>query len=510
MDLFAREVPSMKSSGLCIIVFEILFGFACSRSGLNGSQARPDGSPAQEQDALGAATGGAVETDASGTGGSIASGGMRSAGGAAGTSSNSTTEVIPGPGGIPATVGATAGSGGRGGTLGSAGGSPAICLGSTPIGCAPYAPEACGDGINNQSGIEECDDGNVLPGDGCNGNCRVEPHWACPRAGPCTSMVFCGDGIVGPGEECDDGNAHSGDGCSSVCTLEDFCPLPGQPMLACLRPTVCGNGHLDPGELCDDGNWVDGDGCSSDCKTIRPGCTCIPGRPCTCVVFICGNSKIEGAEQCDDGNTIAGDGCSPTCQLEPGYPCPASYPDCIPVCGDGKAQPQFGEECDDGASNLTTTDPAAAYDRCLANCKRSAHCGDGIVNGPEQCDGWANSGSHLTCNPDCRFTPGCGDGILQLPEQCDDGPLYNTGDYAGCTPRCTLAPHCGDGIKNGPEECDDGILDGSYGGCTPQCKLGPHCGDGIVNGPEQCDHGSTNGKDGCCTAQCKYVICEQR
>ena len=87
-----------------------------------------------------------------------------------------------------------------------------VCNSTSTAGCKAQAPEGCGDGINNQGGIEECDDGNVLPGDGCNGNCKVEPNWTCPKAGPCTRKIICGDSVIGAGEVCDDGNTKDGDG----------------------------------------------------------------------------------------------------------------------------------------------------------------------------------------------------------------------------------------------------------------------------------------------------------
>ncbi len=59
----------------------------------------------------------------------------------------------------------------------------------------------------------------------------------------------CGNGVVEAGEQCDDGNLVAGDGCSASCRLE-----------------VCGNGIRDAGEQCDDGNTVSGDGCSSGCR----------------------------------------------------------------------------------------------------------------------------------------------------------------------------------------------------------------------------------------------------
>jgi len=72
-------------------------------------------------------------------------------------------------------------------------------------------PAACGDGI--QSGVEECDDGNTVAGDGCDATCLSESS-------------FCGDGTIDPGEACDDANTVAGDGCSENCTVEiaGVCP----------------------------------------------------------------------------------------------------------------------------------------------------------------------------------------------------------------------------------------------------------------------------------------------
>lgn len=68
----------------------------------------------------------------------------------------------------------------------------------------------CGDGAINQPS-EECDDGNLVNGDGCSADCKLEV----PPA--------CGNGVVEIGEECDDGNLVNGDGCSSTCELEVVC-----------------------------------------------------------------------------------------------------------------------------------------------------------------------------------------------------------------------------------------------------------------------------------------------
>ncbi len=112
------------------------------------------------------------------------------------------------------------------------------------IGAFEASEGPCGNGIFNLG--EECDDGNVTAGDGCNASCQ------------CDSM--CGDGQLNPnaqcGEECDDGNNIDGDGCNSDCGME-----------------FCGDGVVNdaPNEQCDDGNNVGRDGCSSTCQVEPPG-----------------------------------------------------------------------------------------------------------------------------------------------------------------------------------------------------------------------------------------------
>jgi fibro-slime domain-containing protein len=76
-------------------------------------------------------------------------------------------------------------------------------------GCAPGCklPATCGDGIINAVFGEECDDGT---NDGSYGGCTAS----------CQSADRCGDGTTQPPEQCDDGNLLSGDGCSGGCTNE--------------------------------------------------------------------------------------------------------------------------------------------------------------------------------------------------------------------------------------------------------------------------------------------------
>jgi len=415
-------------------------------------------------------------------------------------------------GGTPGGAGTNGGPGGaKGGTGGtfvistsvptSTGGTSGLtCSGTSTAGCKATTPPACGDGINNQPG-EECDDGNALPGDGCNGVCKVEPNWTCPpdiRSGPCTKKVVCGDGQIGPGEVCDDGNTLDGDGCNSTCTVQDpayRCDPPGQ---ACVRVSQCGNKRVEPGEQCDDGNtdsgdgcsgscqlesgWVcpipgqpckpaprcgdgivqasmgevcddgnsaDGDGCSADCMIKGAGCACTPGQLCKCPTVKCGDGILEGGEQCDDGNITSGDGCSSACKIETGFQCRLPGKPCTPKCGDGIVS--SNEECDDG--NTTSGDG------CSATCK---------IEIGSQCSGAPSKCTSTTC----------GDGKKEGAEGCDDG---NTTPFDGCSEDCQIEPSCtagsgctskcGDGIVL-DEACDDGNA-ASGDGCSKDCKVEP-------------------------------------
>jgi cysteine-rich repeat protein len=123
---------------------------------------------------------------------------------------------------------------------------------------------------------EGCDDGNQNSLDGCSSDCLVEPGWVCgadalkPVMRTSVCVGFCGDGIKVSGEECDDNNILNGDGCTEACEIE--------PGFACLDTsecyTVCGDGVVYGKESCDDANTVNGDGCSDDC-VIEHGYQCI-------------------------------------------------------------------------------------------------------------------------------------------------------------------------------------------------------------------------------------------
>lgn len=117
---------------------------------------------------------------------------------------------------------------------------------------------------------------------------------------------------------------------------------------------------------------------------------------------LCGNGELDAGEACDSGEGSA----------QCNYDCTAAR------CGDGVLNPFAGEQCDGGLG-------------CSSSCTLS--CGNGVIEGLEQCDG---GGESAACNLDCTLTR-CGDEITNLTagEQCDDGGLRE-GD--GCSAQCRI------------------------------------------------------------------------
>jgi cysteine-rich repeat protein len=127
-----------------------------------------------------------------------------------------------------------------------------------------------------------------------------------------------------------------------------------------------------------------------------------------------------------------------------------------------------------------------------------AVCGDGVVEGDEQCDD-ANEVADDGCAPGCAL-PQCGDGLLSAGEACDDA---NLSDDDACTHLCAV-PSCGDGIVSPGEQCDDGNVD-PLDACD-DCVVA-RCGDGVLQGKvEACDDGNLDPHDGC-SAICRVNSC---
>ncbi|MGK0358273.1 MAG: cysteine-rich repeat protein [Bradymonadia bacterium] len=391
--------------------------------------------------------------------------------------------------------------------------------------CTVPPPVLCGDGMVQEDNGEECDDGNVDAGDGCDDRCQREE--------------VCGDGLIDGLEECDDGNIDPADGCDALCQ----------------REPVCGDTFVDAPEQCDDGNADAGDGCSDVCLFESE----------------CGDGILEGLEQCDVGPDVDGDGCDAQCNVEqpdaldiadrgetisiegaleegdltwnrPSAGCGFASPDRVYdfyrvtnntgadqritvtgawgadsylhifrdpfnpadpggcVIGNDDFNGFLGSQVRDVeiADGETLVIVASSYD---ANAFTGPYtlevltqpvCGDGAVNGDEACDD-GNLDNGDGCNDACQVEAVCGDGERGLGEECDDGNL-DAGD--GCDAVCAIERICGNGLTTNDEECDDGNLDNGDG-CDESCDIEPFCGDGDVDDGEECDDGNVDAGDGC-------------
>ena len=197
----------------------------------------------------------------------------------------------------------------------------------------------CGNHV--QEGSEECDDGNIKDGDGCNSLCLKENTEMKP---------VCGNGKTEEGEQCGEpglSNCAQGKNCEScVCVTS--------------HAAICGNGQVESGEECGEAGLECQAGlrCSNcqcvsgerQCDQIQcpegehlntDTCACVPdgaSPPRPVPRETCGNGTVEESENCGEPG-LSGCQSEENCidcecvPIECGYvSCPAEMRCQVPYC----------------------------------------------------------------------------------------------------------------------------------------------------------------------------------
>jgi cysteine-rich repeat protein len=171
---------------------------------------------------------------------------------------------------------------------------------------------------------------------------------------------------------------------------------------------------------------------------------------CCALVFLVGIWGVSEAQgriyyECGNGYQY------PTCEDHGGYQCKE---------GNKKGKKKVGKKLTD----------CLDYGGAIWE-NRAPYCGDGWIEGIEECDHGARNSDSLpdACRTDCRRAH-CRDNVVDSGEDCDDGPANSNIVPNACRTNCRF-PSCGDGVHdfNYGEECDDGNQDGSDG-CRPDCR----------------------------------------
>ncbi len=198
----------------------------------------------------------------------------------------------------------------------------------------------CGDGIIE--GTEECDDGNIVSGDGCSSTCQIESE----------SEAICGDGIIEGTEECESSNLNN-----TNCT--DLGYTGGN--LSCYAPGTTNECMFNTSECIGDTSGIlDCDDIGGYC-IFETSCSDIGGSELSAYSFSCSGTKIC----CDT---------SPSSQT------------CSEI---------GGEICDsDETCSIATIETFDTYDCCTGSCEKvisqseceseGGTCRDSCLSGEEE------------------------------------------------------------------------------------------------------------------------------
>ena len=327
----------------------------------------------------------------------------------------------------------------------------------------------CGNGVIDLD--EECDDGNLLNGDGCSASCRIE---------------VCGDGIVDSTGVCR-GLAISGFR-DTVCDLNEFPTWQAwqaDPNLSCGRCRIFSNITDVP---CAVGVTPFVDTCPLPFFCFVPDNQ--DGTFCGADQASCGGAdptlNCEARETCDDGNRISNDGCDRNCQIE--------------VCPTLVYTERYELGDDPLCENVKT--PAVGTDRITLNATKPDDCftldagGRGFVVNLANIDTAGSRSAEIDCKADPPvlwiYPNGICDGNERLEEvqiirECDVSanpffPPNLPATFPAQVPECALGLF--QEIANG---CEYAVGVGTEFSCKYNCGF---CGNKIVDQFEECDDGT--------------------
>jgi cysteine-rich repeat protein len=304
------------------------------------------------------------------------------------------------------------------------------CVGANPVVCA--APDQChtAGACNPATGVcsnpskadgTACNDGNsCTQSDTCqSGTCTGQNPIACGAPDQCHGPGACNpvNGVCSFPNKADGTACNDGNGCTQtdtcqagtctganpvVCAAPDQCHTAG----ACNPATgVCGSPNKANGTACDDGiACTQTDTCQAGaCVGANPViCAaldqCHTAGVCNAATGMCSNPNKANGTACNDGN-----GCTQT------------------------------DTCQAGTCTGQNPVVCAAPDQC----HNAGACAPatGMCSNPSKADGTACTigGQPGTCGGGaCAI---CGNGVVEGNEQCDDG---NITPCDGCSPKCQL------------------------------------------------------------------------
>ena len=218
-----------------------------------------------------------------------------------------------------------------------------------------------------------------------------------------TCGSLCGNGILEWNEACDDGNLDNDDGCDASCAIElqdnwDACTDDNECISWNCEETItyaCVSGAYGEKLSCP---WFTTQvGCEWFQQNVGPGWALV--SVCTwqqTVTWICtascGNGIVEDGEACDDGNTTDSDECGNDCTQSP-------------------------TTCEYLSMSWCYVLEWGAWVCCGDMCfvwTNYCFCGDGIVNGAEECDG-SDTNNGAMCSSSCKLLIGQQEPELPIP-----------------------------------------------------------------------------------------------